>query len=64
MNHNNVYTIVNDFERVENSLNLGIPLCESGEDFSIIHDLRTLASVVGQIDFVSKKKHFFSFLGL
>ena len=64
VNHNNVYTIASDLEKVESALNLGLPISESGEDSKIVHDLTALASVVGQINFAPKKKRFFSFLGL
>ncbi len=63
LNHNNVYTIVNDFERVESAANVGVPLCETSENSTIAHDLRVLAKVVGQVEFEAKKEGFFSFLG-
>ena len=63
VNHDNVFTIVNDFDRVESAANVGVPLCETSENSEIAHDLRILAKVVGQIEFEPKKKSFFSFLG-
>jgi len=63
VNHDNVFTIVNDFDRVESAANVGVPLCETSENSEIARDLRILAKVVGQIEFEPKKKGFFSFLG-
>lgn len=62
VNHNKVYTITNDFERVVSCSNLGVPLCEYSAKSKIAQDLKELAKNLGKVEFeVLKKKWFSSF---
>ena len=63
LNHDRVYTVTSDFELVERSTNLGVPLCETSADSQIAKDLRVLARNLGHVEFKEKKKGFLSFLG-
>lgn len=55
--HDNVYMIANDFERVANASNLGVPLCESSANSKIAHDLKELAKSLGKVEFEDKGKN-------
>jgi pilus assembly protein CpaE len=58
--HDNVYVIANDFERVANASNLGVPLCESSANSKIAHDLKELAKSLGKVEFEDKRKNVFA----
>ena len=60
VNHDKVYMIANDFERVANASNLGIPLCESSPNLKIAHDLKELAKNLGKVEFEGGRKNLFS----
>ena len=60
VNHDQIYTIANDFERVASASNLGVPLCESSPDSKIAHDLKELARYIGKVEFDEGKKSLFS----
>lgn len=55
--HDNVYMIANDFERVANASNLGVPLCESSPGSKIARDLKELAKNLGKVEFEGERKH-------
>lgn len=55
--HDNVYMIANDFERVANASNLGVPLCESSPGSKIARDLKELARNLGKVEFEGERKH-------
>lgn len=55
--HDKVYIIANDFERVANASNLGVPLCESSANSKIAHDLKALAGNLGKVEFENKSKN-------
>lgn len=57
VNHDKVYMIANDFERVSKASNLGIPLCESSANSKIAHDLKELAKNLGKVEFVGERKN-------
>lgn len=54
VNHENVFTIANDYLKVASASNLGEPLCQSSPKSKIAKDLRDLAIFLGDIE--SKKK--------
>jgi len=56
VNHDKVYKITNDFERVASASNLGVPLCESAANSKIAHDLKDLAKNIGGINFNEANK--------
>lgn len=60
VNHDKVYIIANDFERVANASNLGVPLYESSTNSKIAHDLKELAKILGKVEFESERKHLLS----
>ncbi|MDO9269486.1 MAG: AAA family ATPase [Methylobacter sp.] len=60
VNHDKVYMIANDYERVAGASNLGVPLCESSANSKIAHDLKALAKNLGNIEFESERKHLLS----
>jgi len=60
VNHDNVYRITNDFERVASASNLGVPLCESAANSKIAHDLKDLAKNMGGIKFNDGNKNLLS----
>ncbi|MDD2659474.1 MAG: AAA family ATPase [Methylococcales bacterium] len=60
VNHDHVYTVANDFERVASASNLGVPLCESSPNSKIAHDLKELARILGKVEFDVGKKNLFS----
>jgi pilus assembly protein CpaE len=60
VNHNKVYTIANDFERVASASNLGIPLCESSPNSKIAQDIKELAKNLGKVEFQEKRKSLFN----
>lgn len=60
VNHDNVYTVANDFARVANASNLGIPLYESVSKSKISTDLKNLAKNLSNIEFLEEKKTLFS----
>jgi len=55
--HDNIYMIANDFERVANASNLGVPLCESSPGSKIARDLKELARNLGKVEFEGERKH-------
>jgi pilus assembly protein CpaE len=57
--HDNVYIIANDFERVANASNLGVPLCESSTNSKIAHDLKGVAKNLGKVEFKDKSRNVF-----
>jgi len=57
VNHDKVYTIANDYERVASASNLGVPLCESSSNSKIAHDLKNLAQSLGKVEFETGKKN-------
>jgi pilus assembly protein CpaE len=57
--HDKVYMVANDFERVANASNLGVPLCESSTNSKIAHDLKRLAGSLGKVEFERKNKNVF-----
>jgi len=56
VNHDKVYKITNDFERVASASNLGVPLCESAANSKIAHDLKDLAKNIVGINFKEPNK--------
>lgn len=60
VNHDKVYIIANDFERVANASNLGVPLYESSTNSKIAHDLKELAKILGKVEFEGERKHLLS----
>lgn len=60
INHDKIFVIANDFGRVANALNLGVPLCESAADSKIALDLKALAKHLGKVEFESEKKQLFA----
>ncbi len=60
VNHDKVYKITNDFERVASASNLGVPLCESAANSKIAHDLKELAKNIGGINFNEANKGLFN----
>jgi Flp pilus assembly CpaE family ATPase len=60
VNHDKVYMIANDFERVATASNLGVPLYESSANSKIAHDLKELAKNLGKIEFEGERKHLLS----
>ena len=60
VNHDKVYMIANDFERVANASNLGVPLYESSTNSKIAHDLKELAKILGKVEFEGERKHLLS----
>ena len=60
VNHDKVYTITNDFDLVETTSNLGIPLYEKSQNSKIAKDLKVIAYALGNIQENKRKK----FLGL
>jgi len=60
VNHDKVYTITNDFDLVETTSNLGIPLYEQSQNSKIAKDLKVIAYALGNIQENKRKK----FLGL
>lgn len=54
VNHENVFTIANDYVKVASASNLGEPLCQSSPKAKIAKDLRELAIFLGGIE--PKKK--------
>jgi pilus assembly protein CpaE len=56
VNHEKVFMIANDFERVANASNLGIPLYESSVNSKIARDLKGLAKNLGEIEFNERRK--------
>lgn len=59
VNHDKVYIIANDFERVASASNLGVPLCESAANSKIAHDLKYLAKNMGGIKFNEGNRNLF-----
>jgi len=59
VNHDKVYIVANDFERVANASNLGIPLCESSAHSKIARDLKGLAKQLGKVEFEDERKPLF-----
>lgn len=60
VNHDNVYVIANDYERVASASNLGVPLCESSANSKIAHDLKTLAKKLGNVEFEAGRRNLLS----
>ena len=47
VNHSNVFTIANDYERVSSACNLGEPVCKTSPNAKISEDIRKLALFLG-----------------
>ena len=60
VNHDKVYMVANDFERVSNASNLGVPLYESSPNSKIAHDLKELAKNLGKVEFEGGRKNLFN----
>jgi len=60
VNHDKVYIIANDFERVASASNLGAPLCESSPNAKIAHDLKELSKNLGKVEFEVGRKNLFN----
>ena len=60
MNHDKVYRVANDYERVAGASNLGVPLCESSPNSKIAHDLEELAKILGRVEFEGGRKNLFA----
>jgi len=60
VNHDKVFVIANDFERVANASNLGIPLYESSVNSKIARDLKELAKNLGEVEFNGRRKDWFT----
>ncbi|MGZ3994931.1 MAG: AAA family ATPase [Methylobacter sp.] len=60
VNHDQVFMIANDFERVANASNLGVPLYESSANSKIAHDLKELTKNLGKVEFEGERKHLLS----
>ena len=63
VNHDGIYTIASDSERVEKSTDVGIPLCLSYPDTKISKDLRLLAAGLSGVDFKEKNNNLFNLFG-
>ena len=63
VNHDGIYTIASDSERVEKSTVVGIPLCLSHPDTKISKDLRLLAAGLSGVDFKEKNNNLFNLFG-
>lgn len=50
LNHNNIFTITNDFKKVTTASDLGVPLSHSAPRSKITNDLRSIAHYLGDID--------------
>lgn len=60
VNHDMVYTIANDYERVASASNMGVPLYESAPDSQIAYDLKELAKNIGKVEFEDVRRSWFS----
>ncbi len=60
VNHDKVYTIANDYERVASASNLGVPLCESSSNSKIAHDLKSLAKNLGNVELEAERRNLLS----
>jgi pilus assembly protein CpaE len=60
ISHDKVYMIANDFERVANASNLGVPLYESSVNSKIARDLKELAKNLGEVEFNERRKDWFT----
>ncbi len=60
VNHDNVFTVANDFDLVASTSDLGIPLCEHSRNSRIAKDLKAIAYALGNIQEAKRKK----FMGL
>ena len=60
VNHNNVFTIANDFKKVASASNLGEPLYVSAPKSKITNDLKQLSAFLGGIQPVKKQSVFSS----
>jgi len=58
VNHDKVYKVANDFQRVSGASNLGVPLCEASANSKIAHDLKELARYLGKVVFDGRKKKY------
>jgi pilus assembly protein CpaE len=59
INHDQVYTVTNDYERVASASNLGVPLCESSTDSKIALDIKELAKKLGKVVYEEPQKSWF-----
>ncbi|MDD1626032.1 MAG: hypothetical protein LUQ26_00940, partial [Methylococcaceae bacterium] len=59
-NHEKVYKIANDFQRVSAASNLGVPLCEASANSKIVQDLKELARYLGKVVFDGRKRNLLS----
>ncbi|MDO9423564.1 MAG: AAA family ATPase [Methylobacter sp.] len=59
VNHDKVYIVANDYERVASASNLGVPLCESAATSKIAHDLKELARNLGKVEYEGERKSLF-----
>jgi pilus assembly protein CpaE len=55
VNHQNVFTITNDFEKVSSASNLGEPFCKTSPNSKIAEDLKRLAMFLGEEHETPKK---------
>jgi pilus assembly protein CpaE len=60
VNHQNVFTITNDFEKVSSASNLGEPFCKTSPNSKIAEDLKKLASFLGEEQGTLKSNSFIS----
>ena len=63
VNHDGIYTIASDSERVEKSMDVGILLCLSYPDTKVSKDLRLLAAGLSGVDFKEKNNNLFNLFG-
>jgi pilus assembly protein CpaE len=56
VNHDKVFMIANDFERVANASNVGVPLYKASANSKIARDLKELAKVLGNVEFNERRK--------
>ncbi len=64
VNHDGIYTVANDFERVAKASDVGVPLCQSFPHAKISKDLKLLAKNLSGINFYETKKNLFNLYGL
>ncbi len=64
VNHDGIYKVANDYERVAKASDFGVPLCLSFPQAKIAKDLRLLATGVSGVDFNESKKSLSNLFGL
>ena len=60
VNHDQVFTVANDFKKVVDSSNMGVPLYESSPRLKTSKDIKILAKSLAKIEFETPKKSIFN----